>query len=304
MLHEILLKLKTIEHLPSHHIMKKRIGEIISGIDLNTEAEIDTLAGFIACDPPLLMELLKIANSDAYGFKNRISSIKDALLILDNDLLRLVIEQHPSVPDLDIYGDEVNEEFIRLMKHSIEVHTITGILCKTLLEKKIIEKTICDDLLSASVIHDIGLYFILIYFPDLYFTMYNRTGSNKSLSRSHWRKNMPDHSITGSILGGYWNFTAFIKKTIAFHHNPWVQDAQDVPGTTGAEILYVSDSLSDSYYSLFYDENNIFTVSENIVTRKNLLDILEKLGIDIPAIPLIKNEAQDRMRPVFESLGI
>jgi len=284
--------------------MKNEIDKIISGIDLNTDEGIDTLAGYIAYDPPLTMELLKIANSGAYGFKNRIASIREALLILENDLLRLVIGQHPHVPELDIYGNDVNEEYIRLIKHSIEVHVLTENLCTILVEKKSIEKNISDDILSASVIHDIGLYFTLIYFPDLYFKSSRGTVRRDTIFRPPHNVDMPDHSITGSILGGYWNFPSFIKKSIAFHHYPWAQESPDTTVITGAEILYVCDTLSDSYYSLYYDEDNPLTVSENIITRKNLLDILERLEIGISDIPLIKNQAYDKMRPIFESLGV
>ncbi len=303
MLNEIIEKLYTIEHIPSHPAIKKKIDTALTMINLKTMEGIDELAELISYDPSLSIELLKIANSNSYGFRKKISSIKHALQILDTDLIHLIINQHPSLPGLAMYDARVNEEFIKLLKHSIEVHEIIRIIVERLLEKNIIEETIVGEMLSAAVIHDIGFYFVLAYFPEYYFNIiHNIKNIEKPMVKPDSNK-LPDHSIIGSILCEYWNLPSFIKTSITFHHIPWAADIEERGNTIGTDILYVGDCISDSYYTLYHNENDIYTINENIIMRQNLLKIMESLGLDITLIPDIKNRSDKRIDDIYRKFG-
>jgi HD-like signal output (HDOD) protein len=300
MIQDILTKLYTIEHIPSYPVVKDRLKKILSDFDLNNIEKTEELIRYISCDPSLTLELLKIANSDSFGLRNKISSIDNALFIMDKDLIELVIAQHPVIPGLEVYSN-YNDEFLKLVKHAIEVYSLTQLILGEIPEKILSDINTRKEVLTAAILHDIGHLFLLIYFPDDY------TELIKSIKTSETAKNKirhgftADHSMISSVLCENWHLPANIVKWIAFHHSPWTGD-EDY--RLGAEILYVADTISDSFYNLYFDDNDMYTTDEHIVMRRNLLEILEKLKIDIVKIAELRTYCDLILKARFLDMGI
>jgi HD-like signal output (HDOD) protein len=300
MLQEILQKLYTIEHIPSHPLIKDRLKMLLSGFDLANRGKTEEIIRYISYDPSLTLELLKIANSDSFGLRNKISSIDNALYIMDKDLIELVIAQHPVIPTLDIYSTYY-DEFLKLVKHSIEVYSLMQLILAEIPEKILSDSNTRKELLTAAILHDMGLFFLLIYFPEEYSELI------KSIKASETAKNKiqygftADHSMISSVLCEYWHLPANIIKSIAFHHSPWTGDEAY---RLGAEILYVADTISDSFYNLYFDENDMYTSDEHIVMRRNLLEIIEKLNIDIVKIAELRTYCDVILKARFSDMGL
>ena len=124
MLNSILPGLSQIDHIPSHPVIKRQMDKLLNYAGKKDPGFIENLTQYIIFDPSLTIEFLKIANSDSFSFKNKISSLNNALLVLDNDLIELVIIQHPVLPELKEYDIFVKQEFAMLVKHSIEVRIL------------------------------------------------------------------------------------------------------------------------------------------------------------------------------------
>ena len=69
MLEDILNRIYTIEHIPTIPTVKEAINSIVTG-KIEKEETYIKLAEFLAFDPSLTIEFLKIANSNSFGFKN------------------------------------------------------------------------------------------------------------------------------------------------------------------------------------------------------------------------------------------
>ena len=300
MLQNILQKLYAIEHIPSHPLIRDRLRTFLSGFDLNNKDKIDELIKYIVYDPSLTLELLKIANSDSFGLKNKISSIDNALLIMEKDLMELVISQHPVIPSLEIYNNYY-DEFLKLVRHSIEVYSLTQLILGEISEKIIPDNDVRKELLTAAILHDMGLIFLLVYFPGEYAELIGNIKASETVHGKTRHGFTVDHSMISSLLCGHWHLPENIVNAIAFHHSPWTGDEGC---RLGAEIIYVADTISDSFYDLYYDDNDMYTADEHIVMRRNLLEILDKLGIDIVKIAEIRTYCDVILKSRFSDLGI
>ncbi|MBN2041242.1 MAG: HDOD domain-containing protein [Spirochaetes bacterium] len=284
MLQDLLQKLYTIDHIPTYPAVKNKISHLIAEFDVKDREKAEDLSRHISYDPSLALELLKTANSEAFGFRNKISSIDDALLIMDKDLIKLVIGQHPEVPEVGVYTKNKNE-FLRLLKHSVEVQSFLQSILVALPEDIITDPAAKRELVTASVVHDIGLFFMLIYFPDYYYEMIMEIREEKTVQKKQKDKFFPEHSLLSAILCEHWHLPESIIKTVSFHHNPWLAD-EDC--RLGSELLYLADSISNSFYELYYNENDVYSIEEHIVMRQYVLDILEKIQIDAVKIAEIR----------------
>ncbi len=301
MLKDLLHKLYTIEHIPSLPFIKNKVQEILADFDAGKNSNLDELTKYLSYDPSLTLELLKIANSDSFGFKHKISSLHNALQLLDKDLIKLVISQHPIVPDLEIYHSKIEEMIIKLIKHSIEVNIILQNIFEIALQDRFKDRDQQNELLTASTLHDIGLIFLLIYYPDRFSEILERMQEDMTIRDKKRNFELPDHSFISSIICEFWNLPPSIRNSIAFHHFPWDGDENY---RTATEILYLADSISSSFYDIFNIEDDIYTIEEHIIMRRNLLDIIERLEIDIIKIAEIRMISLTQADALYSDLGL
>lgn len=300
MINDILQTLYTIDHIPSHPTIKEKIQGVLSHLDENRERSIEGLTRLLSYDPSLSIEFLKIANSESFGFKRKISSIQNALQLLDNVLIELIISQHPVIPDLEAYHADTEKMFMQLINHSMEVTIIVEYILNEVLDEKVISGDSRQELITASTIHDIGTFFLLIYFPDRIVEILRRSSESEKFHKKRDDAAIPDHSLISSVLCEYWTLPSSIRSWIAFHHYPW---SSDEGYRQGAEILYLADSLSTSFYELYYPED-IYTIDERIIMRRNLIEITEKLGIDITQLAEIRVHSTIQLNELHAELGI
>ncbi len=300
MINDILQTLYTIDHIPSHPSIKEKIQDVVSYLDENRERSIEGLTRLLSYDPSLSIEFLKIANSESFGFKRKISSIQNALQLLDNVLIQLIISQHPVIPDLEAYHADTEKMFLQLINHSMEVTIIVEYILSEVLDEKVINGDSRQELITASTIHDIGTFFLLIYFPDRIAEILMRNSESETIHKKRDYTAIPDHSLISSVLCEYWTLPSSIRSWIAFHHYPW---SSDESYRQGAEILYLADSISTSFYELYYPED-IYTIDERIIMRRNLIEITEKLGIDITQLAEIRIHSTIQLNELHAELGL
>lgn len=298
MLNNILPKLSSIDHIPSHPLIKKQMKDLLNYVGKNDPLFIKNLSQTVIFDPSLTIEFLKIANSDSFSFKNKISSLDNALLVLDNDLIELIIIQHPVLPKLKEYDNFVRQEFSVLIMHSIEVRIIMENLLNILLKKNNRIKYIMNEALTAAILHEIGLFFYLIYFPDDYYKIRNIIRRENQITGE--KILFPDHSLLGSVLCKTWNLPNAISSSIAFHHFPW--SCTDVYKSI-SELLFLTDNLSSSYYHIYYPADDIYSIDEHIIMKKNLMNIIEKYDlnmIDIANLRMVSLEESRKLYSIWE----
>jgi HD-like signal output (HDOD) protein len=302
MVREALGCLKTVEHIPAYDPLKSKIlGHLISE-DKGTEAYIDGFLPYLIYDPGLTMEFLKLANSEAFSYRGKISSLEHALMILEDDLIELIISQHPLIPEYGQWEQVFKNEMIKLIKHSIEVRVVMKKLLNSIDREQYAESITRQELLTASVIHDIGHIFLLNYFPDSFLKILKQHQYQFfSKKKRENAASIPDHALLGSILCKRWNLPDAVTNSIAFHHYPWFSYKQKAEG---AELLYIADNLSPSYYLIYFGEDDIYSFDEHIIMKNKLLLLLEKYNIELSRLMQIKIMAEEECEDIYKELGL
>lgn len=299
---ELFEKLYTLDHIPALPSVWKSVNSMLVGAHIDNPTVLEYISGLICYDPSLTIELLKIANSEVYGFKRKVSSVLDALRVLNNDLIKLIFTQHPVLPDLRMYDKKLREELALLVKHSIEVNICAHELMKVIKVEDHEEKIVKDEVLAAATIHDIGLYFLAVYFPHEYLPWIEgvrETGLNMRKRKKEVYA-LPDHSLIGSVLSDIWNLPPSIVRSLALHHSPW---AGYEKWGLESDIVYLADCFSPHYYRLYYGED-VYTVYEHIAMKNKITDTMERLRIDYQETPGIINRVKERSGAVFRELGL
>ena len=93
MFKQIVQEIYSIDHIPSFPIIHDIIIEQSRYFDSSDKYSLQILATTISYEPTLTLEFLKIANSDSFGYKGKISNIREALLILEEELVIFIILQ-------------------------------------------------------------------------------------------------------------------------------------------------------------------------------------------------------------------
>ncbi len=297
----ILQKLYVIEHMPSFPPLKRLILDTLADCNLSEESGLEKLAESISYDPSLTLEFLKIANSESFGFKNKISSIRHALLILDNDLIKLVITQHPVIPELKVFSSSIKSVIKKYIRHTIEIRRIVKNILDSIAGSRFLNESYRNELINASTLHDIGLFFLLIYFPESYRDIVAGIRQGHSVRQKRSKESLPEHTLTGSLLCKQWNLPHLIRNSIAFHHHPW---AGNEVNKAESEILYIADTISESYYDLYFSNETTYSNDEHIIMKKNFIEIMEKQGLNFTDIAGIRARSFEEARKLYSKLEI
>ncbi len=166
------------------------------------------MSAFVARDAAIVSRLLKTVNSVIYGIPRRISSPKEALLLLGLDAVRGFL-LHLTVFDL------MKETMLGLWEHSAGC----AIASRLIARKKGIR-----DPESASIcglVHDLGKTILMIQRPDVYAKAMEdaklRGASIRAMETEQFGVN---HATAGSWLLKQWRFPRKFVEVMRYHHAP------------------------------------------------------------------------------------
>ena len=154
-----LKKLKNIQDIPSLPVIVMKVNQMLD--DYNTTN--DSLARVIEKDQAIVFKMLLLVNSAFFGLREKVSTVKDASVILGFDAIRNIIISLSVFETLSKISQKKSNELFNVddfWKHSIAV----AVLSKYLSEKIGIgdpEKCFVNGLL-----HDIGKLIMAYYLKD------------------------------------------------------------------------------------------------------------------------------------------
>ncbi len=199
----LLFKEQLIEKLPS---IPKVVHEVWKIID-RKDADPSKISEIISKDMTLSAKVLKLVNSPFYGFPNRISSIKHAVILLGLDAIRGLLISTV------VFGD-INEEIKEMWNHACDCATIAGIIAKVLDIKE------SDELTVAGLLHDMGKVILKNYFPDIDVKI-RMIQKAENLSDLEAEKKVIgiSHDTINRWITEKWHFPPILTEAIVFHHN-------------------------------------------------------------------------------------
>ena len=188
-------------------------------IIINSElATIDDLEDLICIDQGLTSRVIRIANSPLYAGTEKTGNIKQAMIRLGLDGLKLIIII-ASTGDLFNKDDQVVK---RLWHHAVS----TAVISKYISEKLQISSP--GECFTAGLLHDIGKTIIYSKAPDIYeLILKEEHEENLPFYKCEQKILKPaSHVTVGSLVASEWFLDTGITHAIRFHHR--VEENQSI----------------------------------------------------------------------------
>jgi len=203
--------LDRIEELPPLPAVAARV---MGMADDNRTSALE-LAQVLSTDQALTAKLIKISNSAYYGFARRVSTVREAVLVLGFKQVRQVAVGasimntfRPSRPDeafdLDLFWG-----------HSVAVAVAAEAVAKRTRRAK------PEDAFTAGILHDIGRLVIRQVKPEKFEAAVALAQTGQcSLHAAELSITGVAHDDVGRALGEKWKFPAHLIDAVAGHHDP------------------------------------------------------------------------------------
>lgn len=171
-------------------------------------------------DPSITTKVLRVANSAYYSLRNRVDTIRMALVVLGvNEVTNVVL----SLSIFKAFDKAQPDEHFDLNKfwfHSILTSQIARYLAKTLHIKTHGEE------FTAGLIHGVGKILFLLYYPEQFKMVIKRSNS---LKMQQYKVEKSTIGVTHMELGGWlaerWRLPNNLIECIRYYHNPGMSRA-------------------------------------------------------------------------------
>lgn len=217
---QVVAEFKDIPPMPN--VMVKALSVI-----KNPTTGIAELARIMQVDQSIATKTLNLVNSAFYGFRQQITSIQKALVILGmmkakNIIMSLALKQM-----MTAQGSR------ELWEHSIKCAVAAEILAK---EYKVINP---DDAFVIGFLHDIGKMLLNSKNPLKYSKVrYLAQQENVSLIDVEDAQFGTNHCILGALVSKKWQLPVILTNCIRYHHDPAQSSLPTVCG-----IVYCADRM-------------------------------------------------------------
>jgi putative nucleotidyltransferase with HDIG domain len=204
--------LKKVEKLPTLPGIAMRIIQTAN----NPKSAADDLSRIILSDISLSAKVLRMVNSAYYGIRNKVSSVKQAIVILGfNTIKSLAL----STAIMDKFATSGSiEGFSRgaFWKHSLGVG-----ITNRLLARRLVKRDQEEDFFMAGLLHDIGKIILDQYFHEEFLrVLAHMRMTNLSFHRAELEVNGLSHAEIGGMLASQWQLPDPLIASIRFHHAP------------------------------------------------------------------------------------
>lgn len=255
----------TIDNLPplpdiSTSVMKALNEQEVSIIDI-TE--------LIEKDIALATQILKVANSPAYGAVSTINTIQHAIMMLGLDEVRSLLLAFAVQEFFD------TEEKDKALRKRFWTHSQVCSYTAVLLSHHFKQKDTSSFFLSG-LIHDIGKLVIDQFMHAEFQTIIRHVEKHGSTLRDAEKEilGVSHYQIGGKLLR-QWNFPEQVTMQVFRHHNPW----KEPEFTAGTFIIFLADVLSKIAGFPFLETERQFTLDE--FCKSKAMHMITTSGFDL-----------------------
>jgi len=198
------------------------------------EVPVSEITELILYEPLVTANLLKLANSAAFGFKKKIDSVHDAVVLLGlKRVVEMVLLNSVTKPLKSAHRGYGLEEG-QLWKQSVSCALMASAIAETIAapEKHIV--------FTAALLKDIGVLVLDRHMGDA-MAMIRTAMADGSLNLVAAERQVLglDHAHLGGRIAEKWNFSETLAGTIQNHH--LTEEAIDISKQTA--IVYMADSM-------------------------------------------------------------
>ncbi|MGD9044785.1 MAG: HDOD domain-containing protein [Desulfobacterales bacterium] len=198
-----------------------------------SDSSVTDIENILKYDPGLTGNILKLTNSAYFGIPTRISSVKQAIVLLGwKRLLQVVMTicmsplMKKSVPGYDLRSGE-------LWRHSIAVSVAAEILVKAL---KIRD---ADEVFTAALLHDIGKIILGNFVKKDLEQIETMVTKGITLDVAESMVLGTNHAEVGGQILHKWSFPTELANAVQWHHDP--ESCEN--GCVLSDIVHVANKL-------------------------------------------------------------
>ena len=219
---------REIENLPPLPVLLLQALEVFD----DPEFEYTRLERVVSKDQSLVSHILKIANSPFYGLSGKISSLKEAFIILGTYTMRNLVLSAGIMRALAGGDGSTGLSHVGLWQHAYGVATLAR---RTALRVKAADE---EAAFVAGLLHDIGKVFMNVCYPaDIQRILRLRLRDDCLYIQAEGAAGGFDHVFIGERLAEKWRLSPDVIEAIAYHHQP---EATDNPV---AHIVHLADVM-------------------------------------------------------------
>lgn len=264
--------LKNVEKLPTLSGVSMRIIEVAN----NPKSAADDLSRIIMADQSLAAKVLRMVNSAYYGIRNKVGSVKQAIVILGFNTIKSLALSTAIMDKFSTTGSIGNFSRSEFWKHSLAVGTTNKIISKRIVKTRDLE----ENYFMAGLLHDIGKVILDQYYNDDFIKVLNH---QEMTGLSFYKAEMEvlglTHAEIGGMLASHWQLPEELIAAIRFHHTPENRtDHTDIISSTHfADILVKTKGFGSG------GDNDISSLSEQCVASLNLAeeDVAQIVGVEM-----------------------
>ena len=231
---QILKQLDKIKDIPTLPTIVFELNKHLA----NPETSIAKVSETIERDQAMALKILKLVNSAFYGFKSRVSDVRNAVVLLGFNAVRNAIVSVSIINALPKNLLFQDFEMNAFWKHSLAV----AVTSKNIAQKGGVESP--DNCFVGGLLHDVGKVIMAQYFQELFVKVWTYM-QNECLSFHEAEQHeLPvDHANIGAHLAERWALPQGLIDAIRWH-----QDFKsDIPNANFVMIIYLANILVNSY---------------------------------------------------------
>ncbi|MGD9055640.1 MAG: HDOD domain-containing protein [Desulfobacterales bacterium] len=207
---QILGKLDRIKDIPTLPTIVFELNKYLRDPDTSIKTVCDT----IEKDQAIALKILKLVNSAFYGFKSKISDLRNAVVLLGYNAVRNAIVSLSVINAFPKRVQLMDFDISQFWKHSLAV----AVTSKNIAQLS--KKESPDNCFVGGLLHDVGKVILAQYFPKLFEAVWSTLQNQHSTFYEAERKSLPiDHAKIGAHLAAKWQLPQGLIDAIRWHHN-------------------------------------------------------------------------------------
>lgn len=223
----------------------------------DSESSADQIEEVLKYDPGLTANILKLTNSAYFGIPSKVSSVKQAIVLLGwKRLLQLVMTMCMStVMKKPVLGYDLPHG--ELWRHSVAVSVAAELVVKAL------KIPGADEVFTAALLHDVGKLVLGDFVQDDLHQIEAMVSKGIAFEVAEFIVLGTDHAYIGARILEKWSFPEVLVNAVHWHHDPETCENH----CTFSDIVHVANILG-LMSGCGNGGNRMETVPSNSVTER------------------------------------
>jgi HD-like signal output (HDOD) protein len=262
---------KVIDFLPPMPPVATELAAVLSSDDV----DLGTIARIISRDPSMAANILKIANSAAYGLASRVTGIDQAIGMLGTNEIASLCMCYGAARGLTPPPRTVTVDLDRFWRHSVA----TGVIARKVWEK--LQTGRGEQLYIAGLVHDVGCLVLDRLSHEVYAAILDLTRKeNISVLEAERCILGASHDVAGGLLLERWSLPDIFIECARCHHAP--SEASE-PYRVAVALVSLADMFARLTLHGFDNDMSGLIVSETDAFR-----LLEKTYPQLARFDVVK----------------